>query len=573
MLNKVVITLALTLAAVALLSRSAATSNQSFQQLSTEILEALQSFYPVQSTAMGIHAYDHRFTDYSSKSVKDMIKRLTDYEKQLYKYKSAQLSGHERVNYQLLKSNVDGALLDLKRIEWHKKSPQLYAEEALNGVYYLILSNHAPLSERSVSIINRMKALPAFMAQARKNINKPSPVLTNLAIETLESAIRFYKDVAAELSNKFPERADELARVSAQAREAMNDFMTFLSGVEKGSPTSFAIGKSNFDYKLTNQYFLNFDSDSLLRLGEALLAQTDNAYQEYVAYVDSNHQNGSDSVFVPTHFTRQDILDYYNWETAQIRLFVESHGIVSIPQAVADVTVLEMPSFMRSLLGIYAYQPAGPFDSVQSAYFYVRPIPEDLDEAQLAARYRYVHRRGFKSPVVHEAYPGHHLQMQIAGLNPDPVRRWQTNLMFIEGWALYCEEMMYRQGLYGSEDPAAWLHILEGQRFRAARIIADVKLHTGQFTVEQCVDWMARTLDMTNESGRQFLQNEVLRYTTTPTHQMSYMMGKLEITGLLRAAKRRDGDAFSIRQFHDALLAEGSIPPAMMWEILGLRKN
>jgi len=571
MLSKIATRLILILAIVTLTAVPVASRNQSFEQLAAEILEALQTFYPVQSTAMGVHAYDHRFTDYSANSVKDMIKKLNNFEKQLFKYKSVQLSDQERINYQLLKSNVDVALLDLKRIQWYKKSPQLYAEESVNGIYSLILSNHAPLSERLVSIINRMKAAPAFFATARKNIKKPSPPLADYAVETLESAMTFYKDIAAELSNKFPERADELARVSTQAREAMNEFMIYLSQAEKGSPTGFAIGKDNFDYMLTNQHFLSFNSDSLLRLGEALLARADDAYQEYVAYVDSNHQNGTDSVFMPANFNRQDILDYYNWETQQIRIFLESHDIVSVPPAIADVTVLEMPSFIRSLMGIYAYQPAGPFDSVQSAYFYVRPVPDDLDEAQLAARYRYVHRRGFKGPVVHEAYPGHHLQMQLAGLNPDPVRKWQMNLMMIEGWGLYCEEMMYQQGLYGSEDPAAWLQILEGIRFRAARVVADVKLHTGQFTVDGCVDWMAATLGITNESGRQFLENEVRRYTTTPTHQMSYLIGKHEIMKLLDAARRRDGDNFSIREFHDALLAEGSIPPALMWDILGFR--
>lgn len=572
MLKRTATRLILALTVVALSAGSADSRNQSFEQLSAEILEALQTFYPVRSTAMGVHAYDHRFTDYSANSVKDMVKKLNTFEKQLYKYKSVQLSDHERVNYQLLKSNVDVALLDLKRVEWHKKSPQLYAEEAINGIYYLILSNHGPLSERVVSITNRMKAVPAFFSTARKNIKKPAPVLVDVAVETLESAIRFYKDIAAELSNKFPERADELARVSTQAREAMNDFMVHLSQSQTGSPTGFAIGEDNFDYMLTNQYFLDFDSDSLLRLGEALLAQADEAYQDYVTYVDSNHQNGTDSVFVPANFSRQDILDYYNWETEQIRIFVESNDIVSVPDRIADVTVLEMPSFIRTLLGMYAYQPAGPFDSVQGTYFYVRPVPEDLDEAQLAARYRYVHRRGFKGPVVHEAYPGHHLQMQLAGLNPDPVRKWQTNLMLIEGWGLYCEEMMYEQGLYGPEDPAAWLQILEGVRFRAARIIADVKLHTGQFTVEQCVDWMADALEVTSESRRQFFEDEVRRYVTTPTHQMSYLMGKREIMSLLEAARRRDGDDFSLRKFHDALLAEGSIAPTLMWDILGLRK-
>ncbi len=549
-----------------------ASSNQSFARLSGEILETIQSFYPVRSTGMGIHAYDHRFTDYSSQSVNAMVKKLNEFEKQLYKYKSAALSEHDRINYQLLKSNVDGALLDLKRIQWHKKSPQLYVDEAVNGIYYLILSNHAPLAERMVTMISRMKAVPSLFATAKKNLKKPPPIYIETARGTIEDAIRFYKDVSAELSNKFPHRADELARVSNQAREAMNDFANFLSTVKPGSDSDFAIGKDNFDYMLSHQYFLDYGSDSLLRIGETLFGQADSAYHEYIVYVDSNHQNGSDSVFVPANFTRQDVLDYYNWETDQIRMYLETHYILTIPAQLAGVTVIETPSFMRSLVGMYAYQPAGPFDSVQQAYFYVRPIPDDLDREQLEARYRYVHRRGFKGAVVHEAYPGHHLQMQLAGLNDDPVRKWQSNLMMIEGWALYAEQMMYEQGLYGSEDPGSWLQILEGIRFRAARIIADVKLHTGQFTADECIEWMADVLDFSSSFNQDYLRQEVRRYTLTPTHPMSYLVGKHEIEKLLTAVRNRDGENFSLRAFHDALLAEGSIPPTLMWTILGMER-
>ena len=92
-------------------------------------------------------------------------------------------------------------------------------------------------------------------------------------------------------------------------------------------------------------------------------------------------------------------------------------------------------------------------------------------------------------------------------------------------------------------------------------------------TPEQCLDWMAGALNMTSESGRDFLRTEIRRYTTTPSHQMSYMIGKREIHKLLEAARERDGDAFSLKKFHDALLAEGSVPPALMWDVLGLRKN
>ncbi len=126
--------------------------------------------------------------------------------------------------------------------------------------------------------------------------------------------------------------------------------------------------------------------------------------------------------------------------------------------------MVETPEFLRTMIGGIAYQPAGPFDSIQHGYFYVRPLG-DMDKTLLETRYKYVYRRGFKGSVVHEAYPGHHLQLQIAGMNPDPVRKWQMNNMMVEGWALYSEQMMYEQGLYGKEDKAQWQGVLGGIRF------------------------------------------------------------------------------------------------------------
>ena len=548
----------------------AARNKKDFDKLSAEILESLQSFYPVQATSMGIHAYDQRLADFSDRSVRDMQNKLTDYTKRLYQYRNFKFDPEDEIDFKLIRSNVEMALVDLKQIAWHKKSPQLYVDEAIDGVYSLLLSQHAPLSERVVLVISRMKQVPDLFATARRNLRKPPEVYIELALESLDSGQRFYQEAAAELMRQFPERADEILKVSTAAREAMNDFSVFLQGITPGDSTSFAIGKQNFDYMLSHQYFVNYDSDSLLRMGENLLAEADEQYQRYKEFVESDYQNGQDSIFVPASFNRQDILDYYQWETDQMRVFLTANEIVSVPDDIAPVRVMETPTFLRSMIGAIAYQPAGPFDDKQEGIFYVRPVPLDLDKAQLAARYRYVHRRGFRGSVVHEAYPGHHLQTQIAARNPSPIRKWQSNMMLTEGWALYCEEMMYNAGLYGGEDPPTWLAILGGIRYRAARIVADVKLHTGQFTYEQCVDFMINTLDAQSESDKEYHRTMVRKYTLTPTRWMCYLVGKKEIERLRDDVAARDGDSFSEEDFYDRLLEEGSIPIPLIREAFGL---
>ncbi|MDX9856277.1 MAG: DUF885 domain-containing protein [candidate division Zixibacteria bacterium] len=544
--------------------------NAAFTKLGGQILTDLQAFDPVKATQMGIHTYDARLADYSSKSIRAQISRLKDHHKSLRRFNSSNLDSHELINFRLLESNLNIALLDLDKIRWYERSPQMYVDQAVDGVYSLVLSQHAPLSNRLFSIVERMKQVPELLRTAQKNIKRAPAVYIETTRQSLEGGIDFYQQVAGELMKQFPEEADNILKHSTAAREAMTEFSAYLEGLERSDEHSFAIGKQNFDYMLSHGHLLGFDSDSLLRIGENLLAEVQAEYVDYLDFVENNRQNGQDSVFIPATFTRQDVLDYYAWEVNQVRVFLEMNDIVTIPADIAPVDVVQTPPFLRAMIGGIAYQPAGPFDAVQKGYFYIRPIPDELDRAQLDARYRYVHRRGFRGSVVHEAFPGHHLQMQLAGMSGDPVRKWQQNIMLIEGWALYCEEMVYHAGLYGDNDPATWLNILRGIRFRAARIIADVKLHTGQFTYDECVDWMIRTLDIDTEAGKEYVRTEVRRYTLTPTVQMSYLMGKVLIEQLRDAMMQRDGDAYSDNEFHDALLGQGSIPLPLLREALGL---
>lgn len=564
----------LILACVLLAAGSAhsARKPETFSQLSSQILERLQKFYPVRSTEMGIHHYDHRFTDYSSRSVRDMLRDLDQFERWLRDY-SDEVSGEEELDYYLLKTEVDMAIHDLKRIEWHETSPLLYVQELVDGLYFLLLSEHAPMKARVVSMTARMREVPDFLKQARQNIDDPPPAYIEAAQEMLETADQFYHQVGGELMRQFPDRADNILKITTRAREAMNDFAGWLEQVDPGDEKDFAIGEKDFDYLLSNRHHLDMDADSLLKLGEALLAEARAAYDQQVDYLATQHQEGADSVFVPTCFSKQDLMDYYNWETEQVRIFLEQHDILTIPEEISEVVVVETPAFLRSVISGLAYQPPGPFNEGQEGYFYVRPIPEDLDPNQLAARYRYVHRRGFRGAVVHEAYPGHHLQLQIAGLHPNPVRKWHRSMMLIEGWALYSEEMMYHNGLYGDENPAQWLRVLSGIRFRAARIVADVKLHTEQFTVDECVEWMAEVLNVESDASRDFLRREVRRYTFQPGYQLTYLMGKREIMALRQAMEQQQGDQFSERNFHDRLLSYGSVPPALLWEAMGMERT
>ena len=148
------------------------------------------------------------------------------------------------------------------------------------------------------------------------------------------------------------------------------------------------------------------------------------------------------------------------------------------------------------------------------------------------------------------------------------LRKWVENACFYEGWALYCEQMMYDQGFYGNDD-RSYLRILGGIKFRAARIMADVKLHARKEPVESVLVWMANQFDGDTTGMRQ----EINYYCLEPTVPMSYLTGKMEIMALRKALKKTEGDNYTLRGFHDKLMAEGAIPPRLFWEIWGLNRQ
>ena len=212
MVRKLVLALFAILCGGLLGGTPAIAENANFTRLCREVLVDLQKFDPVHATQMGVHEYDYLLADYSSGSVRDMIGTLRNYHKKLRRFQQADLTPHERINYRLIESNINMKLHDLDRIRWHRKSPQLYVDQAVEGLHSLMTSRHAPLSARLFQILERMKRVPKLMETAEKNIKKAPPVYIEIAQQSLADGIDFYKTVAGELMRQFPEEADEILK-------------------------------------------------------------------------------------------------------------------------------------------------------------------------------------------------------------------------------------------------------------------------------------------------------------------------------------------------------------------------
>jgi uncharacterized protein (DUF885 family) len=205
-----------------------------------------------------------------------------------------------------------------------------------------------------------------------------------------------------------------------------------------------------------------------------------------------------------------------------------------------------------------------PFEKQQKGYFFVTLVDEKLSPEEQEDMLRGHSLYGIPVTALHEGYPGHHLQLVHANYLKNKLRRLLSTNVFIEGWALYCEEMMYDAGFYS--DQRSRLLQLKDQLWRACRVIIDVGLHTKKMQYDEAVDLLVDCAKLQKVHA----QKEVTRYTFSPTQPMSYLIGKSQILDLKKDYQSKAGVNFNLKEFHDQLLSYGSIPVCLIREELKL---
>jgi uncharacterized protein (DUF885 family) len=335
------------------------------------------------------------------------------------------------------------------------------------------------------------------------------------------------------------------------------------------SAGTFAIGERWMNYKLEREHMVPYTCADLEEMGRGHVARAQEQLEVEARRRDPRRSwrelidDGRRRVPEP-HWLR----DAYVAEMDRARRFVLERRIAPIPPG-ERLEILDTPVFERALVPFAAYQAPAPFDTDTAGVLYVTPIDirraKDEQAGQLGAHCT----PALPIIALHEGYPGHHLQLSHANRAGSRLRRIVHSDVFAEGWALYCEEMMWEQG-YFTADPLTRLFQLRDLLFRACRVVLDAALHSGRMTPQQAVDYLVEHAML----DRGVAASEVSRYCTTPTQPMSYLVGKLQILELRSEAQQKLGARFLLHDFHAALLASGTIPPALvreeLWSRLGV---
>jgi uncharacterized protein (DUF885 family) len=258
------------------------------------------------------------------------------------------------------------------------------------------------------------------------------------------------------------------------------------------------------------------------------------------------------------------LVDAYAREMARARDFVAARGLAPIPDAPLDV--VPTPAFMRPVIPFAAYDSPGPYSTDRTGWFYVTVPDARLPPAQQERILRDHCRFEIPATALHEGYPGHHLQLVHAQQQPSHVRKNIWTPLTVEGWALYCEDMMGEEGFYTSEEELLFqrVHML----WRAVRILLDVGLHTRGMSFEQAVDQLVDQLHVDRANA----EAEVRRYCAEPAYPLAYAVGRRELLKLRDDYRAASGGDFTLRRFHEAILRYGGLPVALIRWGLGLNE-
>lgn len=539
-------------------------TEKTFTSLSEEYVEVSLRQDPVAATLAGLHDYDTQLPDHSPDGLRERGTWLRDFDQRLVASVPWQeLPTSARIDFALLRSRLAVARAELEELKVFAKNPVKAVEAGLYSVFLLAARPFAPLEERKEALLSRLMGLPDYLEGSRASLAQPSALAVEVAMEIAASGPAYVDDVVRMLLRQFPGEAERIEHAGGRARVGFLEHLQALErDVRPRATASFAIGRRWMDWRLEHEHLVGIRSAELEEFGREAIERTREelelearaldprrTWQELLRDADTRHPE-------PLR-----VREAYEAEVARAREFVRAKRIAPLPPA--PLQVVETPVFERPTTPHAAYLPPAPFDEEQTGWFYVTPSEPRARDAEAPIR---VHSFAtIALTTVHEAYPGHHLQVATANATGSRLRRLADSPLLCEGWALYCEELMFEQGF--SPDRAARIAQLRELLWRACRVVIDVGLQCGTMTPQQAVDCLVENVLLDPADAA----IEVNRYALTPTQPLSYLLGKSLLVELRDETRRRLGARFDLHDFHASLLASGSIPPSLIREELAER--
>ena len=525
-------------------------------------------FSPTVGTQAGLHQYNTQLEDYSAASVEKQIAALHAYEKKLLAIDPSALDASVAADYQILLNSIRSQLLSLEVIRNWEKNPDNYSSGVTNSIFVLMERPFAPVNTRLRQAIEREKQIPQVFVEARKNLKNPPRIFTEIALEQIDGIISFFQnDVPLAFKDATDQAAKaEFAKTNAAVIDALKSYGAWMkSDLLPRSNGDFKLGAETFSKKLAYDEMVDIPLDHLLQIGFDDLHKNQAEFNRIAKEVDPTKTPKEVLAELATiHPAPDKLLGSFQDTFASLISFINAHHIITIPSTV-EPTLQETPPFMRATTQA-SMDPPGPFETHSTiAYFNVTLPEKDWTQAHIAEHMAAFNVGTIISTSVHEAYPGHYVQFLWMPQFSSKIRKLLGANTNIEGWAHYTEQMMLDEGYAAPpanatpeqirESKLIRLGQLQDALLRDARFVNSIKLHTGQFTFDQAVDFFVSDGYQSRSVGLV----ETKRGTADATY-LYYTLGKLEIMKLRADMMKKQGAAFNLQTFHDDFMRQGFAP-------------
>jgi hypothetical protein len=512
-------------------------------------------FDPAAATEAGVTSQNGRLGQYDPDS---MRAHMAAFRSLATAVEGLEVDGlQDEIDRTALLNEIRATLFQFEHEQPQVRNPVFWLNHLFRALYALLDRQDSPREVRAEQALARLRAAPAFLGAAAQTLREPAPILRDTAESMINGGEVLIGLVARFCREQAEVPTEEVDLAAADAEAALIRFGLALKTELATSDDihGFAVGEEQFNRRLHFGHLLQSSAPELWRYGMHLVEEVEASLEQLARELEpgTSWRVLADRLRQATPVPG-DPISAYRAAMERAREFVERHALVSIPDA--PLEVITTPEFLRPLIPFAAYSPPGPFSTDRTGRFYVTPRSE--------GKRRVVSRSALELPSVslHEGYPGHHLHMVTSQSLPSIVRRLLWSPAAVEGWALYCEDMMGDLGYY---DPAERFFQKVHLLWRSVRILLDVGLHTRNMSPSAAIVYLLEKVPLDPSEALA----EVRRYCGTATYPLCYAVGRRDILALRSAYLERDSRA-SLRAFHDELMSYGGLPVSLARWGMGL---
>jgi uncharacterized protein (DUF885 family) len=552
--------------------------NDKFRDLVDEFMEGYFKRNPVTATWIGYHKYDHLLDDFSKEGLSEKLEWLKNFRDKFTGVDRDKLSRDNDIDCRILIENINEMIFRLEELREHEWNPIVYNRIIGDGIMYLLTQNFAPAEERLKNVIERVKQIPRLIEQAKLNIRDAPEIHIETALRQNRGNIGILKNDLVKFIDTLDisdELRGEVEKVRSRSIKVLEEFGRWLEGeLKPRSERSFRLGRELYYKKM--KYYLKTDMtpDEILRRAELEKERVHDEmyklalplYRDYYGV----EPNGEDKLhvikavldrIVLEHPEPDEIMDKINSDLKYLTRFVKEKDLLTLDES-QPLVVRETPEYQRGI-SVASLEAPGPLERNMKTFYNVSPIPDDWTQEQVESYLREYNNYSLLELSIHEAIPGHYVQLYYSNRHPSIVRSVFWSGPMVEGWAVYAERVMVENGLLDGDPKMKLIHLKWYIR-AVINAIIDHRIHAGDMDREEALELMIRE----GFQERAEAEGKWRRACLTSAQLSSYFTGFQEIMDLRRKYMEMKGDKFNLKEFHENLLSHGSPPIKYLREIL-----